>query len=132
MMPNGSLNATPPANGCPPGALWQAAQSAARDRYSPRAIKSGDDGLSGAETSGARSNKSQIPVPAIMTAHITPTTPTILNHVSLNALITTPLRWFRRTLFDCVRRHHLHAPGNFRASRIQRGFPALGYKRILP
>src|SRR5262249_24738558 len=36
----GSLNGSPPAKGLPPGAVWQAAQSAARVRYSPRATKS--------------------------------------------------------------------------------------------
>src|SRR5262249_58727383 len=36
----GSLNGKPPAKGLPPGAVWQAAQSAARVRYSPRATKS--------------------------------------------------------------------------------------------
>src|SRR4029077_13631610 len=35
MVPNGSLKARPPANGLPPGAVWQAAQSAALVRYSP-------------------------------------------------------------------------------------------------
>ncbi len=38
-MPNGSTKATPPAKSLPlPGTVWQATQSAARVRYSPRAI----------------------------------------------------------------------------------------------
>jgi hypothetical protein len=37
----GSLKAKPPAKGLPLGAMWQAAQSAAPVRYSPRATKSG-------------------------------------------------------------------------------------------
>src|SRR5437762_6478572 len=32
---------SPPANGAPPGAVWQAAQSAASARYFPRATTSG-------------------------------------------------------------------------------------------
>src|SRR5262245_29254648 len=44
----GSLNGRPPAKGLPPGALWQAAQSAARVRYSPRATKSALARLAGA------------------------------------------------------------------------------------
>ena len=36
----GNLKGRPPAKGLPLGAVWQAAQSAARVRYSPRATKS--------------------------------------------------------------------------------------------
>ncbi len=36
MVPNGDWIGSPPANGAPPSAVWQAMQSAARARYSPR------------------------------------------------------------------------------------------------
>src|SRR3984893_14935670 len=45
MVPIGSLNATPPANGLPDsGTVWQATQSAALVKYSPRASASADAG----------------------------------------------------------------------------------------
>ncbi len=40
MVPNGILKAKPPANGAPPGVVWQAWQSAAWVRYSPRFTRS--------------------------------------------------------------------------------------------
>jgi hypothetical protein len=46
------LSGTPPANGAPSALVWHAAQSAARARYRPRAIVSGDALAAGAATAG--------------------------------------------------------------------------------
>lgn len=51
-MPNGDLSGTPPANGAPSALVWHAAQSAARARYRPRAIVSGDALAAGAAAAG--------------------------------------------------------------------------------
>src|SRR3984957_871148 len=81
MVPNGSLNGNPPANGCPPGAVWQAAQSAARARYSPRATNSGDGTTSGAEISGSRSSRRHEMAEPAITTTVNAATPTILSHL---------------------------------------------------
>src|SRR5580658_260977 len=59
IVPNGRWKARPPAKGLPPGTEWQAAQSAAFTRYSPRAISSGVGVTSAALISGSRSYKRQ-------------------------------------------------------------------------
>ncbi len=41
-VPKGSTKARPPAKGTPSFAVWQAAQSAARVRYSPRSTRLAD------------------------------------------------------------------------------------------
>src|ERR1700733_12175457 len=91
MVPNGSLNGSPPAKGFPPGALWQAAQSAARARYSPRATNSGVGTMSAADTSGSRSIRCHKTTEPITRMTVNAATPMILNHLDPIIFIASPI-----------------------------------------
>src|ERR1700722_11582067 len=104
MVPNGSLNGSPPAKGFPPGALWQAPQSAARARYSPRATKSGDGATSGAEISESRSSRRHEMAEPTITTTVNAATPMILSHldpiISWRALSRIGVRSLIRAIED--------------------------------
>src|ERR1700733_10176986 len=91
MVPNGSLNGSPPANGFPPGALWHAAQSAARARYSPRATNSGVGTMSAADTSGSRSIRRHKMTEPTITTTDSAATPMILSHLDPIIFTASPV-----------------------------------------
>src|ERR1700722_7454477 len=91
MVPNGSLNGSLPANGFPPGALWHAAQSAARARYSPRATNSGDGATSGADISGSRSSRRHETAKPAITRTVDAATPMIPSHLDPIIFMVNPI-----------------------------------------